>query len=219
MARGYLAAQRVFEENTGMGYTPFKMKDKETKQVRVLQSEHEWVQLFIHADFKKGLKSTRCAAAISTENDVQVEDRSTCPLCMAEAPRSPKTYIPVRVRGDENPARVQVIVYGRDHFQQVVNQIENLPEGSHMTDFDFKIVRKGDDLNTTYFWNIVADPKFNRPLDEKEAALEVPDMEETIVILEEGVLINRAQAFTDAANVTAVPAGNGAGNGSAKTPF
>ncbi len=217
MARGYLAAQRVHEENTGMGYTPFKMKDKETKQVRFLQDETQWVTLFMHSDYPK-LKPTRCAAKEIVENGEAIYDRSTCPLCMAEITRSPRTFLPVRVRGDDNESRVQVINYGRDHFAQVINQIENLPDGTHMTEFDFKVVRKGDDLNTTYFWNMVPDPKYNRPLDDKEKALDVPDMEELIPILDEAVLIKRAQNYADGQSATPVAAG-AASNGAGKTPF
>lgn len=214
MARGYATAQKYHEENTGMGFTPFNLaKDKDSKQIRVLQTELEWVNLFIHNAWQK-IKPTRCAATVSVEDDKEVEDRTTCPLCMAEVPRTLRTYIPVRVRGDENPDRVQVIVYGRDHLAQVINQIENLPEGKHMTDFDFKVTRKGDKLDTVYFWNLVADPDTQRPLNDAELSLVVPQMEEVIPILEEVQLLRRAQDFASAESAAPVESAN-----KTKTPF
>lgn len=215
MARGYLAAQRIHEQNTGMGYTPFKVKAGEVKQVRILQSETDWLTLFIHQKYPT-LKQCRCAAAVSIENDQEVEDRSVCPLCMVEAPRTSRVFIPVRVRRDEDTSRVQIISYGRDHFAQLINQIENLPNGKTMTDFDFKVSRKGDKLDTVYFWNLVADPEFQRPLNDSELALKIPNIEEVMPILEESILIRRAQVFSEAGDVQPVASSS---NGNGKTPF
>lgn len=219
MARGFEKAQKFHDENTGMGYTPFSLpKDKDTKQVRILQPETEWVNLQIHGVYQK-VKETRCAATIVTEDNEEKEDRSTCPMCMADVPRKMSTYIPVRVRGDENSDRVQVIRYGRDGLAQVINQIENLPEGKNMTEFDFKITRKGEKLDTVYFWNSVADADLARPLNEAETALIVPNMEEIVPFVEEAQMLRRAQGHTDAESVAPVDAGAGTTTAAKKTPF
>jgi len=218
MARGYLATQKYNAENTGMGYTPFTIKkDGEKRQVRILQHELEWVNLHMHSAWKI-VKPTRCAAPRTMEDDVEVEDRSQCPLCNAECPRSPKVCIPVRVRGDEDASRVQIIMYGRDHFAMVADAIEHLPEGKSMTDYDFEIKRVGSDTNTKYFWYRTETEQ--RPLNEAELKLEVPDMEEIVPILEEHVLLRRAKDYLDSEDAAPVgAAGGGGSNGSAKTPF
>jgi len=216
MARGLQAAMRMHEENSGMGYTPFKIeKDKGTEQVRVLRVPDEWVSLWIHNVWEK-VKPTRCAATEQQIDGETKEDRKTCPLCMMDIPRSVKTYIPVRVRGDDHSDRVQMIVYGRDHFAQVANVLDNLPQGKDITMFDIKIVRKGEKLNTTYFWNVVADPDLARPLNEAELELVIPDMEELIEVKEEHELLRRANGFAQAEAATPVEAGSSNGK---KTPF
>jgi hypothetical protein len=216
MARGLQAAMRMNEENSGLGYTPFKIeKDKGAEQVRILQPYDEWVSLWIHNVWEK-VKPTRCGATEEQIDGEIRENRKTCPLCMMDIPRSVKTYIPVRVRGDDNSERVQIIVYGRDHLAQVSNVIDNLPEGKDITMFDFKIVRKGEKLNTTYFWNVAADADLVRPLNEAERSLVIPDMEELIVVKEEHELLRRANGFAQSESATPVEASNGNGK---KTPF
>ena len=85
--RGYKAAQEYHNNNTGLGYMPFKLeKDGDSAVVRVLQPQDEWVCLAIHQDFNKGLKSTRCLS------ETLEKDPDKCPLCLLEAKRSVKTF-------------------------------------------------------------------------------------------------------------------------------
>lgn len=217
MARGYQVAKTFHEENNGLGYTPFTLKkDKDQSVVRVLQHQDQWVNLYMHQAYKKIKAPTRCSASWTTdERNISVEDRSGCPMCMAEVPRTMKTYIPVRVRGDENEQRVQTIVYGRDGLQELINQIEELPSEADITTYDFKIKRQGEGLDTKYFWMRQEETK--RPLNDAEMKLEVPDMEEVISLLDEGQLLNRAQQYIAAESAQAVEPSNG--NGRTKTPF
>jgi hypothetical protein len=194
--RGYKAAQEYHKNNTGLGYMPFKLeKDGESAVVRVLQPQDEWVCLAIHQDFNKGLKSTRCLS------ETLEKDPDKCPLCLCEAKRSVKTFIPVRVRGDQNESRVQVIEYGRNALEEVVSQIEELPAGTDITNFDFKIKRKGLKLDTTYKWIAQNDTK--GALGEAEKALEIPDMEE---LLPADLLLatQRVKAYINSSTVTPV---------------
>jgi hypothetical protein len=194
--RGYRSAKEFHDNNTGLGYTPFRLKkDGDFAVVRPLQSEEEWVSLFLHADFNKGLKTTRCLS------ETVDKDPTTCPLCAVEAKRSLKTYIPVRVRGDNPETRVQVIEYGREALSEVFSQIEELPAGTDVTCFDFKIKRKGTGLETSYKW--IAQSETKRPLDDEEKALQVPDMEETVPV-DAGSAAARAQQYANSENVTPV---------------
>jgi hypothetical protein len=221
MAKGYKAAQTFHEENTGLGYTPFTLKkDGDQAVVRILQSQDDWVNLYIHTAFKKIKGPTRCAAQWVDRDGQQVEDKSTCPLCLDDIRRTMRTYIPVRVRGDSNEKRVQILNYGREGLQELISQIEELKEDQDITYFDFKVKRKGNDLDTKYFW--VKDYETKRPLSEDERALEVPDMEVVMPVLDEHELIFRAKQVSDAENAAAVDPsssnGNGNGNGK-KLPF
>lgn len=196
MAKGYKAAQEFHENNTGMPYAPFKLpKSGDALEVRVLQHQDEWENLNIHAQHQK-VKPTRCASD-------GAKDASKCALCAMDVPRSLKTYIPVRVRGDEDTERVQVIVYGREGLQEVINQIEELPEGVDITHYDFKVKRVGEKLDTKYKWFIQAETK--SPLSEDERSLEVPDIGSLIAVPDELELVRRAKGFRDAESASATP--------------
>ena len=209
MAKGYAAAQKYHEENNGMGYTPFNLKkDGESAVVRILQPQTEWENLMIHSAFGKLKGPTRCGAQWMTEaNGVESEDLTTCALCVAGVKRSMKTYIPVRVRGDSDESRVQIITYGRNALTEVINQIEELKDEQDMTWFDFKIKRKGSGLDTVYFWLKDGDTK--RPLSEVEQKLVIPDINEVVVIPDEGQMKLRAQQVIAAESAAPVEPTNG----------
>jgi hypothetical protein len=196
--RGYQAAASYHEENTGLPFQRFILKgDGDFAEVRVLQTPDEWVSLFIHSVFNK-LKSTRCPSDGG-------KDGTICPLCAVDAPRSLRTFIPVRVIGEADLTKVHVIEYGRDNLSEVVSQIEELPEDSDVTHYDFKIKRKGKDKDTTYKWHLV--PNSDSELSEAQLALEVPDMEELWPVPELDVLQARAKEFKQAGAVTPTPTG------------
>ncbi len=194
--RGYTAANQHHKENTGLPYKPFKLeKSGDFAEVRVLQSQDEWLSLFFHQVFGK-LKRTRCSSEDSAKNP------EICGLCAVEAPRKLVTFIPVRVRGDEEEDRVQLIEAGRDTLNEIVSQIEELPEGADITTYDFKVKRAGEKLDTKYKWHLQASTK--RPLDEREAALPIPNVEEMIEVPDELTLVQRIKQYRQAEDVKPV---------------
>lgn len=180
--RGIKAASQYHEENTGLGYLPFKIKEgtKEPVIVRVLaqaeplndDDDQPIIQsLFIHREFKV-LNSTRCT------HDGEKADPDKCPLDRVKAPRSLRTYIPVIVKDDEK-RRVHIIEYGRDNLAEVQEIISECPEGD-ITKVAIKITRHGKGTSTQYKWRIIQNS--TRDLTDEELNLEIPDMEEAIPI-------------------------------------
>jgi hypothetical protein len=208
MPRGAKAAADFHANNTGLPYTPFVLKnDKDKKTVRVLQPSDQWVNLYIHQDFKK-LNPTRCPS------DDPEGDTTDCPLCAAGAPRTLRSYVPVRVRLDEDTARVQLIQMGREHLKEAISFIEDHGEP---TEVDVQIKRMGQGLDTSYKWSEAGE---KRALNAKEKALEIPDIEELIEVPHEEELERRAIRWDESRGAASVD-GKGEGNGKGKSepPF
>jgi hypothetical protein len=201
--RGLKTINKYHEENTGLPYFPFKIKEgakEKTVRVRVLAKanydyddggnilnpEANVVQaLFMHQKFKV-LNPTRCVS-----DDIEPVP-GACPLCRVKAPRSLRTYIPVRVRGDDNKTRVQIIEYGRDNLNEVQNFIEEYAPHGDITQIDVKIKRMGVGKDTEYRWLPAGD---ERELDSDELELEIPNMDEIVPIKDELELEKRAIDF------------------------
>jgi hypothetical protein len=204
--RGLKKIGKFHEENTGLPYHPFKIKDdlpkdKQFAKVRVLaHAEPDYddeggeidngkpvIQaIFMHQAFRV-VNSTRCV-----NNDSAQPVPEECPLCRVKCPRSLRTFIPVRVRNDEDEKRVQIIEYGRNHLTEVQNFIEER-EDADITGVDIKIKRIGKKKDTEYRWTPILGTE--RPLDEQELALEIPDMLALIPVKEESELEKRAMEF------------------------
>jgi len=147
--------------------------------------------------FNQKIKATRCAS--DKERDIAL-----CALCAQDAPRSLRTYIPVRVRGEDDMTKVHVIEYGRDNLSEVINQIEELPEGSNITEFDFKVKRKGTGTDTIYKW-----VRLSTAPDELSAghkALVIPDIEALIPVPEQEQIDVRAKQYAQASTAAPVVA-------------
>lgn len=181
--KGLQAAGRFHDENSGLPYLAFKIEEgkkspDDAKIVRVLASTDELNEqglpsissIVMHQKFKV-LNSTRCLAG-----DGIKPDSGACPLCRVKAPRTLRTYIPVRVRGSKGD-EVHVIEYGRNNVQ-VVSALLDEVENGDITSVDFKIKRVGKGKDTKYMWFIVNNT--TRPLSAEERALDVPDMEALI---------------------------------------
>lgn len=207
MAKGYQAAKKFHDENTGMPYSPIKIKDGQTLTIRILQSEDEWVSLYFHEVVNK-LKRTRCAS------ETPSPDAEKCALCAHDAPRRYRTFIPMRVRGDENLERVVFQEVGREGLAMYINQIEELPEGKNMTMYDWKLKRTGEKLSTTYHIIKVEDPETQRPLNDAEKSLNVPNLEELYVVPDAATILARAMSYSELGQVTATGEA-----GKSKTPF
>jgi hypothetical protein len=175
--RGIAAAAKYHDEHTGLDYNPFRLKaENDFKVVRPLQTQDEWVSLFMHNDFKLKTGSFRCAA------DGEEPDMEACIGCAHGVKRSLRTFIPVRVRQDDNQKRVWVIEYGRNGLLEVMNFIEEHCEDvkGGVTGLDVKIKRQGTGTDTVYRW--IYSSNNTRPLNDDEKALEVPNMDELITI-------------------------------------
>ncbi len=205
MARGLQAAQEFHAQNTGLAYNPFKLeKSGESAIVRVLQPDSDWVNFFVHQVWdnqsrKFSLQPTRCPS------DGLARDADVCPLCaLGDAvPRSLKTFIPVRVRDMDPADRVDIIAYGRNGLDAVVNIITELPEGHDITMYDVKVKRQGVQLDTQYYWMLSPGAKA-RPLSAEEKALEIPDMETLWEPPTEIELDRRARQFAQSIGVKPV---------------
>lgn len=188
--RGFANRQRFDEENTGLPFTPFKIKEKGPAEiVRVLLPVDDIQSLIVHRRFKV-LNQIRCAAAESLQANPDV-----CPLCAVKAPRTMRTYIPVlrRQRKDETnyEPRVEFIEYGREGVGEVASLLEDV--NNDITSVDFKIKRIGVDKETKYKWLPVNGTQ--RDLNEEERALEIPDIDELLPIKPEVELLRRAEEW------------------------
>jgi hypothetical protein len=200
--RGFADAKRFHEENTGLSFKPFTIKEGAApEQIRVLALAYEdraypdypLIQsLIMHREWQI-LKPIRCAAV-----DSESPDPLTCALCAAKAPRSLRTYIPVlrraRPNEDNYKAQVQVIEYGREGVNEILAQIEEL-EGHNISLCDFKIKRLGKGKDTEYKWIMV--PSTMRPLNDFELSLQkdVPNMDEALPVKDEITIERRAAEY------------------------
>lgn len=197
MARGFKQIKKYNDENTGLPFKLFQLKEEGQQAVVRILTE-DVVGLQIHQEFQK-LRPTRCVSEAAKDPD-------NCPLCRVGATRSMRTFIPVRVRGDEDESRVQIIEYGAKALNKVTAWIDEIEEeypDNNITHFDFKVKRLGTKKDTEYSWTLV--PKEQpRPLTEEEAALEVPDIDKLIPVLGEEILEKRAREYAQAGDVTPV---------------
>jgi hypothetical protein len=143
--------------------------DPETNQ-QIIEEGVRYVQtLYHHSKFK--VMDERCLA----EEDAA--DPMACPLCRVQAPRTAKTYLPVRERGDTQQDRVKWFVIGREALQTLISVLGVIPNGD-LTGIDFIIMREGVQLKTRYGFYPQNDT--TRPLDAKELALQFPNPDDMI---------------------------------------
>ncbi|MGH7744056.1 MAG: hypothetical protein ACREQ5_04450 [Candidatus Dormibacteria bacterium] len=179
--RGFSAAKKHHDDNKNAFMPMFVLKkDGDSAEVRVLQAPDEWESIFVHSQFKV-IQSTRCPSD-------GAKDEALCPLCAANVPRKLRTFIPVRVRGDEEN-KVRMIEYGANHLAEVISVMEELPTVTDITQFDFKVKRVGDDLDTKYRWFVQSETKHN--LTEQERALVLPDLAAAYPVLTGAALAAR----------------------------
>jgi hypothetical protein len=199
--RGFEKATQHHKENTGLPYKRFILaKDGDAAELRVLQNQDDWVSIFFHEEFGQ-TKRTRCLS------DDTAKNVDTCGLCADDIKRRLITFIPVRVRGDLNEAQVQFIEAGREVLNEVVSQIEELPEGTDITFFDFKVKRSGVKLETKYKW--ICQPATKHPLNAAEVALVVPDLETLLPLPDELTVAQRLKQHHQAEDVAPVEAKTG----------
>jgi hypothetical protein len=99
--------------------------------------------------------------------------------------------------------KVHVIEYGRDNLLEVISQLEELPADTDITQFDFKVKRRGTGVDTQYKWVRVSSEA--EDLSDGHKALAIPDMEALIPIPERGQIDVRAKQFAQASTASATP--------------
>lgn len=211
--RGVDAAKTFHDENTGLPYKPFVLKDDgDLATIRVLQPQSEWISMFMHRDWGSKISPTRCA------DQADEPDMEACFLCAQGIPRQLRTYIPIRKRGDTANDIVRVIDYGRDNLAEVLNQIEELPKDTDVTMLDFKVKRQGKKTDTKYRWIPAGN---NRLLEEAEKSLEIPDINDLIKVPTLARMKSLATKFGAAEDTEdAEKSGGASGSGSEeRTPF
>lgn len=198
MARGFQTADQARKDNTST-FTHRKLilkNDGDSAEVRVLEHQDQWVNLMMHSVWQK-LMPTRC----TSDN---AKDPENCPLCAHGIARRLVVYIPVRVRDTMDENQVNVIEASGEHFQEIVDQIQELPPNSDMTDYDFKVKRSGAGKSTRYRWHIQLSTK--RPLNAQEKALEIPNLDELIVVPDADTAMRLARTIQDDAAVQPIEA-------------
>lgn len=133
------------------------LKAGESTEIRIIQPLEELISVYEHTEKINGRwMNIRCLG------------KDTCPLCKAGKYASFRTYIPVFDRKDE---KVKILKASKTVGIVIVGLAE---EYGDLTQRDFKILRQGEGVNTTYQFF----PRDPQPFDTSE--LELPDIESLI---------------------------------------
>lgn len=135
----------------------FKLKSGEAKQVRILTPADEIISVYEHTEQINGSwKTITCLG------------KNECPMCQAGLKASFKSYLAVLDRTD---GKVKIFKASKTVAKQLVGLIE---EYGDLSARDFKILRQGEKLDTTYQFF----PKDPSP--EDLSAYELPDVEQLV---------------------------------------
>lgn len=151
--KGLGAIKEANKNSTSM----LTLKNGESTEIRIIQPLEELVSVYEHTEKINGRwMNIRC---LGKEN---------CPLCKAGKYASFRTYIPVFDKKDE---RVKIYKASKTVGITLVGLAE---EYGDLTKRDFKILRQGDGLKTTYQFF----PRDPEEFDTSE--LEIPDIDALI---------------------------------------
>jgi hypothetical protein len=142
-----------------------KIADGQAKVFRILSDVEELIGVYEHTEQINGKwKTLTCL-------DRNYGKQGECPLCLADKRPSFRVYIPVLDREDN---KVKIFKASKD----VTNQIIGLSqEYGDLTSRDYKVIRSGSRLNTSYQFF----PK--DPSKEDLSQYQLPDIEERIAPL------------------------------------
>lgn len=133
------------------------LKAGESTEIRIIQPLEELISVYEHTEKINGRwMNIRCLG------------KDICPLCKAGKYASFRTYIPVFDRKDE---KVKIFKASKTVGIAIVGLAE---EYGDLTQRDFKVLRQGEGVNTTYQFF----PRDPQPFDTSE--LELPDIESLI---------------------------------------
>jgi hypothetical protein len=218
MPVGLKGAMTAHEANTGsLPYSPIKLsKSGDKVLIRILAVADEppidpetedpvpqdgvryIYSLYFHRKF--GVLDERCLV------DADTADPNLCALCRVKAPRTVKTFIPMRERGDTQLGRVKWFVVGREALQSFIT-VQGVIPGNDLTGLDFIIIREGEKLQTRYM--LYPQNDTSRPLSDQERALEFPDPMEFYPCKSEEEIEKVALDFERASKATATGGGGG----------
>ena len=149
-----------------------KIEDGQSRVVRILVDAEELIGVYEHTEqFGGSWKTLTCL----DRNDNR---KGECPLCAAGKSASFKAYIPML---DTNDNKVKIFKASKDVVKQLLGLIE---EYGDLTDRDYKIVRNGAKLQTTYQFL----PKDKKKID--LSVYELPDIEEKVEPLTREAILN-----------------------------
>ncbi len=154
MMKGLQAIKENFEKSV----VYVKLKSGESIRIRIAVPADEIIGVYEHTEQIGGQwKSLTCLG------------KNICPLCQAGKRASFKAYIPVIDIGAD---KVKIFKASKETVRTILGLVE---EYGDLTKHDFKVVRQGDGLDTTYQFFIQA-----KPADIDLSQYEIPNIEEKV---------------------------------------
>jgi len=154
MMKGLQAIKENFEKS--IEYV--KLKSGESIRIRIAVPADEIIGVYEHTEQIGGQwKTLTCLG------------KNICPLCQAGKRAAFKAYIPVIDIGTD---KVKIFKASKETIRTILGLVE---EYGDLTKHDFKVVRQGDGLDTTYQFFIQA-----KPADIDLSQYEIPNIEEKV---------------------------------------
>lgn len=154
MMKGLQAIKENFEKSVEY----VKLKSGESIRIRIAVPADEIIGVYEHTEQIGGQwKTLTCLG------------KNICPLCQAGKRAAFKAYIPVIDIGAD---KVKIFKASKETVRTILGLVE---EYGDLTKHDFKVVRQGDGLDTTYQFFIQA-----KPADIDLSQYEIPNIEEKV---------------------------------------
>jgi hypothetical protein len=183
----------AMKEAMGKSMEYIKLKSGESKVLRIAVPADELIGVWEHTEqFGGQWRTVTCLG------------KNECPLCQAGKRASFKAYIPVIDRADD---KVKIFKASKETVKLILGLVE---EYGDITARDFKVVRQGEKLDTTYQF-FARDPK-----DEDFSGYEIPNIEERVEPMTREAILALMEGGATAANAGANPVG---GEGDDDYPF
>jgi len=149
---------QAIKENFEKSIEYVKLKSGESIRIRIAVPADEIIGVYEHTEQIGGQwKTLTCLG------------KNICPLCQAGKRAAFKAYIPVIDIGTD---KVKIFKASKETIRTILGLVE---EYGDLTKHDFKVVRQGDGLDTTYQFFIQA-----KPADIDLSQYEIPNIEEKV---------------------------------------
>lgn len=177
MMKGLQAIKENFEKSVEY----VKLKSGESIRIRVAVPADEIIGVYEHTEQIGGQwKTLTCLG------------KNICPLCQAGKRAAFKAYIPVIDIGTD---KVKIFKASKETVRTILGLVE---EYGDLTKHDFKVVRQGDGLDTTYQFFIQA-----KPADIDLSQYEIPNIEEKVTPMTREEILALLEGGASAAEVIA----------------